>query len=336
MNDYILVQMIFTLLFNYGLLKLFIENAHKLGLMDIPKDRSSHTIPIPRGAGIVFCFILISNILFFYWTSKEHIQCSYVLISLLIIYVLGAVDDIRSVSIKIKLIFMIFISLIAYYDGFVIHSLGNYFGFEFTLGYFALPITVLFLVGFTNALNLSDGLDGLAVSLTIIISSSLFYIGYINNDKLLITLPLLIIVTLIPFLFLNWHPAKIFMGDSGSLFLGLLLALLIVHALKYINPSAILFLGAIPLLDTLLVMERRREKKKPIFTADKNHLHHLLLQLKQNQVFAVLTLIKLQLIFTLIFLQVYNKSDFINVLLFIFLFFIFLKLFDPEIVKKTS
>jgi len=95
-------------------------------------------------------------------------------------------------------------------------------------------------------------------------------------------------------------------------------------------------LGAIPLLDTLLVMKRRREKKKPIFTADKNHLHHLLLQLKQNQVFAVFTLIKLQLIFTLIFLQVYNKSDVINVVLFIFLFFIFLKLFDPEIVKKDK
>jgi UDP-GlcNAc:undecaprenyl-phosphate GlcNAc-1-phosphate transferase len=199
------------------------------------------------------------------------------------------------------------------------------------LGYFALPFTIFAVVGATNALNLSDGLDGLAGSLSVVMLACLLFIGITYNDDILICLPLLLMAPLLAFLKFNWHPAKVFMGDSGSLFLGFTIALLCIYALKYINPSSVLFLMAIPILDTLMVMKRRKQRKQSMLVADKNHLHHILLSFKKNKTFTVKSLIKLQIAFGLIFIQVYDKSDLINLILFIILFFTFFNLFDPRI-----
>ena len=121
------------------------------------------------------------------------------------------------------------------------------------------------------------------------------------------------------------------MGDSGSLFLGFTIAILSIYTLKYVNPASILFLAAIPLLDTLIVIRRRKQRNQSLFVADKNHLHHMLLGFKKDKLFTVSSLIKLQMLFSLIFVQVYDKSDFINLVLFILLFSIFFTLFDPRI-----
>ena len=312
------------------LLKLFIPNAHKFGLLDIPNERSVHKKPVARGAGIVFAFVFLISFFIFNLFSNLETNFFYVYIAMLVVYFTGIYDDMHEIRSRTKFIFIILAAIIAYYDGFAIHSLGDYFGYELSLGWFALPFTVFAVVGFTNALNLTDGLDGLASSISIVILVSLSYLGFIHDDLFLSCIPLLLVASLLAFLIFNWYPAKIFMGDSGSLFLGFTIAMLSIYALKYINPSSILFLAAIPLLDTLVVMRRRRQRKQSLFTADKNHLHHILLKFKKDKLFTVASLIRLQILFALIFIQVYDKSDTINLVLFTLLFFIFFTLFDPR------
>jgi UDP-GlcNAc:undecaprenyl-phosphate GlcNAc-1-phosphate transferase len=314
----------------YVLLKVFVPNAHKFNLVDIPNERSSHKNPIPRGAGIVFGLVFLIGVIIFDYYHKNEITYLYTFFSLLIVYATGIYDDINDISSRKKFFFIIIATIIAYFDGFAIDTLGNYFGYELSLGYLALPFTIFAVVGFTNALNLTDGLDGLAGSISIVILSSLLFIGFSYQDHLLICLPMILISVLIAFLLFNWHPAKVFMGDSGSLFLGFTIGILSVYALRYINPTSILFLAAIPLLDTFIVMRRRKQRGQSLFVADKNHIHHILLNFKKDKLFTVKSLVTIQIVFGLIFVQVFDKYDIINLILFILLFNIFFNLFDPR------
>ncbi|KAB7881993.1 hypothetical protein GA417_13805, partial [Poseidonibacter ostreae] len=148
---------------------------------------------------------------------------------------------------------------------------------QYRILYFVLPFTMFALAGFTNALNLIDGLDGLAGSVSIIILSTFLYIGYINQDQLIIILTSTTITALCAFMLFNWNPASIFMGDSGSLFLGFIISLVAVISIQYIHPITILYLAAIPILDTIVVSIRRIRKGLYPFSPDKTHIHHILL-----------------------------------------------------------
>jgi len=333
---YLLTISLLLFAITFLLLKIFIKNADKFNLIDTPNARSAHKNPIARGAGIVFGFVFLIVSFLLNYFSTESTTYDYVLISLVIVFLTGLYDDLKDISSKAKFFFIILATILAFSDGISINSLGNYFGYELQLGYFALPFTVFAVVGFTNALNLTDGLDGLAGSISIIMLSGLLYIGLQQGDYTLIYIPIFLISLLLSFLWFNWSPAKVFMGDSGSLFLGFVIALLSIYSLKYINPSSILFLAAIPMLDTLMVMKRRRQRGQSLFIADKNHLHHILLGFKKDKQFTVYVLIKLQVLFTLIFVQVYDKSGFINLILFTLLFFIFFTLFDPRMAFRKK
>lgn len=325
-----LIISVVLFILTYILLKVLIKNASNIGLVDVPNKRSAHKIAVPRGAGIVFGFVFILGILIFYFFNNNTFTHTYILLSLFLVYFIGIYDDIKDTSSSLKFLFIIIAACIAYFDGFAITSLGNYFGYELSLGYLSLPFTIFAVVGFTNALNLTDGLDGLAGTISIIMLLGLMFIGVTHDDATLIFIPLLLIASLLSFLLFNWFPAKIFMGDSGSLFLGFTISILSIYALEYINPVSILFLAAIPMLDTLIVMRRRKQRKQSLFVADKNHLHHILFDFKKDHLFTVKSLLNIQIIFVLIFVQVYNKSDIINLALFALLFSVFFNLFDPR------
>ena len=206
-------------------------------------------------------------------TSSE---IKYTLLAILIIYICGILDDLYTLSSKQKLVFIIISSVIVYFDGYQITNIGTFFNISVNLGYFALPFTLFAIVAFTNAVNLSDGLDGLAGSVSTIILSAIFIIGFIYDDNTLMVWSALLISVILAFLVLNWHPAKVFMGDSGSLLLGFVIAILSIKSLNYINPVSVFFLAAVPILDTLVVFRRRIQRGMSPFTADKNHLHHIL------------------------------------------------------------
>ena len=306
----------------------FIKIAPKLSLVDIPNERSSHTKHTPRGAGIVFGFIFILGLGLFNFDLVEEYKLTT--LAIFIVYLTGIIDDLYNIKSKTKFIWVILATVIIFYDGLQITTIGSYFGYEISLGMLALPFTIFAVVGFTNAVNLTDGLDGLASSISIIMLSTLFCIGILNKDMLLIYGPALLMSVLAAFLILNWNPAKVFMGDSGSLVLGFIISIFAIKALSYIDPVSVLFLAGMPLLDTMVVIRRRLQRGVSPFKADKNHLHHILYKFKRNTKFTVNMLIMLQAAFSLMFLQLMHADGIISLALFILLYLIFFNLFDPR------
>ena len=220
------------------LIKLIIKNALKLGLVDVPNDRSMHTRHHPRGAGIgIFLAVFIVEPFFNFNLLLDHyLTC----LAVLFVFIVGVLDDHQDTSPNTKFFVMAFAALLVYFDGIYVSSLGTLFGFDVTLGWLALPFTVFAIVGFTNALNLIDGLDGLAGSVSIVILGTLFGIGYDYDDTFMMMLSGTFIAGLLAFMVYNWNPASIFMGDSGSLVLGFVIGLLVIKSATYIHPVTVL------------------------------------------------------------------------------------------------
>ena len=291
-------EVIFTFVISLILLGLFIRYADQLGFVDIPDFRSSHKRATPSGSGIAFFVAAILVSLF----TDVGIYHNYILtvIAALMVFSLGVYDDLKNLHARYKLYIIAVAAILSFLDGFVITGAGTYFGYTIPFLWLSLPITVFAVVGFTNALNLIDGLDGLAGSICIIILSSLWFIGYQNNDYLLMGVTSIIIPALLAFLVFNWNPAKAFMGDSGSLTLGFLISILGIRALDYVSPVVILYLVAFPLIDTLVIITKRKKYGQPIFSPDKNHAHHVFLNVFNGNVKKTVLLIAfLQIAYTL-------------------------------------
>lgn len=307
--------------------------AKKVGLIDIPNERSVHTHPIPRGAGIAFVLAVFIVLVLF---DLEYLKTYYyIYMAIAIVFIAGVWDDLKCISPKIKFIFIFFSTTILYLNDVAIYYLGTYFGYEFVLPvWLVFPFTFFAIAGYTNALNLMDGLDGLAGSISIVILITFFGIGIEHNDEVLISLSSFFVITLLAFLLFNWNPAKVFMGDSGSLTLGMVIAILGIQAIQYIQPTSILFIVALPILDTFIVMTRRIQRHKSIFTADKNHMHHFLFNVKGDIHYTVIILTMMQIIFSIIGYQISQANNSLSLMLFLLLFYIYLNLFDQRLKRR--
>ena len=322
---------IITSIFIYILIRF----SDKLKLIDIPNDRSMHQVVKPRGAGIAFVLSIFIILVFF--DFDYLINYYHVYLAIIVVFIAGIWDDYKDISPKIKFIFIFISSVLLYINDLAIYSLGTYFGLELILpSWLIFPFTFFAISGYTNALNLMDGLDGLAGSITIVILSTFFAIGLEHKDELLITLSSTFIVSLMAFLLFNWNPAKIFMGDSGSLTLGMVIVILSIQALEYITPASVLFIIALPLLDTFIVMTRRIQRGQSPFKADKNHMHHFLFNVKGDIRYTVTILIMMQIIFSIIGYQVSHANNLISLVLFILLFYIYLNLFDQRLKRRKK
>lgn len=310
-------------------LALFKRYAIQLKLVDCPNHRSTHQAITPTAAGIVFVTsVLLSSLVFDKQFVTDYI---YVYLAILLVFAGGIWDDYRNISPKIKFIFIFFATLLLYFNHIAIYTLGTYFGYTLTLPtVLILPFTFFAISGYTNALNLIDGLDGLAASISFIILTTYMYIGFAHDNELLLYLSSFFIITLLAFLLFNWHPASIFMGDSGSLVLGFVISVLSIEALKYITPASVLFITALPLIDTFIVVIRRKQRNLPIFKADKTHIHHILYSIKKDVPYSVFLLVTLQLIFSLIGYQLSQENNLITLLLFILVLYLSLHLFDQR------
>jgi len=290
------------------MIKVIIVNALKLGLVDVPNARSMHVRHHPRGAGIGFFLAVALVEPFFHFDLL--LENFLTLTAILAVFVVGLLDDHQETTPNTKFLVMAVAGLVVYFDGVGVTTLGTLFGMELQLGWLALPFTLFAIVGFTNALNLIDGLDGLAGSVSIVILSALFSIGYSNDDALMMSMSGAFIAGLLAFLLYNWNPASIFMGDSGSLTLGFVIGVLVIKAAAYIQPVAVLFLIAIPVMDTIIVMVRRKAQGRSMFAADKTHLHHVLYTVfNGNSKKTVLFLATLQAIYSITALQIVDSAD---------------------------
>jgi UDP-GlcNAc:undecaprenyl-phosphate GlcNAc-1-phosphate transferase len=198
-----------------------------------------------------------------------------------IILALGIYDDCRGSVAWLKLLIQLFAAVVLISYGCKVSIITNPFSDHFNLGFLSVPITIVWVIGVTNAINLIDGLDGLAAGVTSIILLTLFLVAYYRGHHVTIVLTLALGGSTLGFLRYNFNPAKIFMGDSGSLFLGFALAAIAVEGSQK-SATAVAFLIPIiamglPLMDTLLAMGRRVTQKRNPFRADNGHLHHRLL-----------------------------------------------------------
>ena len=254
-----------------GLVKRY---APALGLIDIPNDRSTHVNHTPRAAGIGFFLAAASVLPFFHFDLL--LQYGWTFLAIFLVFAIGVLDDHHDASPNAKFIVLIVSTVLLSFNGLVIDDVGTFFGLPITLGWFAIPFTVFAVTGFTNALNLIDGLDGLAGTVSIVILSTFFIVGYQHDDIFMMTISMAFIASLLAFLVYNWQPASIFMGDSGSLTLGFIISVLAVKSLDYLPTVSILFIAALPIFDTLVVMARRKLKGRSMFSADRCHMHHII------------------------------------------------------------
>ena len=319
------VQLFFITIFSYLLVKQVIKHAHDLELLDVPNERSHHCNIIPSGGGIGFVAALFSGVFIFEFSL--FFQYWYLFLSILIVFAMGVYDDRHDVSAKLKFIAIFIAASIMCFNGFSIDTLGVWYGYEIKLiSWIALPFSMFAVAGFTNALNLIDGIDGLSSSVSLIILLFFAFLGFEYHNDLMVIISTFTMATLIGFLFFNWDPAKIFMGDSGSLTIGFIISVLAILSLEHIHPIAILYLTAMPLLDTLIVMLRRIRRNKSPFSPDKTHIHHIMVKFfDMNVKKTVGFLVVLQIVFSSIGYMIVdsiNKNGGVHLPMFAFLGFL--------------
>jgi UDP-GlcNAc:undecaprenyl-phosphate GlcNAc-1-phosphate transferase len=278
-------------LISFVLAPLLRDHAQKLQLIDSPsEERKIHADPIPRtgGVAIFLGFIVAITIPAFLnnpIANIFHDQFPMVIALLLpcfLMFLLGLVDDIWHLKAPTKLSYQILIAVVCFSTTVRITTIFNPFeGANIILGGLALPITICWLVGITNAFNLIDGMDGLSAGSALFATLSMILVALIQDHILVAVLACALAGAIIGFLKYNFNPATVFMGDSGSLFIGFLLAAMAVHgAQKSATVVAIaipMVSFGLPILETLLSMARRFLAGQSIFTADRRHIHHQLL-----------------------------------------------------------
>ncbi len=254
----------------------------KINALDVPDGkRKLHGRPMPRLGGLAMTIGALIPILF--WTSLDRFIVS-ILIGSGIIVCFGILDDIKELGYKTKFGAQLTAAVIVIFLGGV-HFPGCLESLVWSKVFyiaFSLPLTLFFIVGVTNAINLSDGLDGLAGGVSIFTYAGIGCLAYLSNNNLILLICVGVVGAIFGFLRFNTHPAVIFMGDSGSQTLGFMAAVLSISLVQNNPPYSValpLLLAGFPVLDTLTVMTERIIKKQSPFRADKGHFHHRLLRL---------------------------------------------------------
>ena len=283
--------------------------AFHIGALDIPRsdegNRHIHKRVMPKLGGVgIFLAFLVGYMLF------HHQQCflvwfvhfvNSILIGSFIIILTGIIDDIKSIRASRKLLGQLIAAcIIVFYGGILLNNITA-FGYTIDFGILSYPLTIFFIVACTNIINLIDGLDGLSSGITLISCLSLMIIFSLNNSPIIaIILTTALAGAIVGFLPYNFNPAKIFMGDSGSMFLGYIIAVIALLGFKNVTLTSFIIpilLLAIPILDTLFAILRRLINHKPLGEPDKNHLHHQLLKLKLSQKKTVIIIYIVDLLF---------------------------------------
>ena len=292
----ILVVFLFVVL----IMPIIMKIAEHVKALDIPNERKVHKFPIPRlgGLGIFFGFLL-GYMLF----CSQTPQMISILIGSFILILVGSIDDINPIKPLPKFCGQLIAAAIVVYYGNVVMQDVSAYGLYINFGFLAKPITIIFILGVINCLNLIDGLDGLtggiATIFFITISIIISIMGIYNG--LDASLSLIMIGATLGFLVYNFHPAKIFMGDSGSMFLGYMIAVISLLGFKNVTLTSFIvpvLILAIPILDTLFAIIRRLLKGESFAKADKEHFHHQILKMAGNQTKTVLIIYLIQILFS--------------------------------------
>ena len=254
--------------------------AFRVGAVDRPNYRKVHESVMPRIGGLaIFGAFLIGYALLL----PKDSHSTGILIGAAIIILTGFLDDMLEITAKAKVIGQMLAAIAAVtIGGLQIDFINLPFGGQLEFGYLSIPITIIWIIGITNAINLIDGLDGLAAGVSTIALISLAIMAVIMGNPFVTATAAILAASSLGFLLFNFHPAKIFMGDTGSLFLGFMISVLALLGFKNVALVSliipVIMLG-VPISDTFFAIVRRIRMKQPISAPDKSHLHHCLLRI---------------------------------------------------------
>ncbi len=286
-------------------------SALLLGVVDKPDSyRKIHTRAVPRLGGIAIYAAFFLTLAVLYWFVRNQVsdlllarpvQLLGILAGATVAMAMGIVDDVRAIRARWKLLFQVIAATIAWAAGLSINAISNPFGPPLVLGALSFPITLFWFVGCMNAVNLMDGLDGLAAGVCLFVTVTLFLVSLLFTNVLGMLLMAILSGATFGFLLFNFYPARIFLGDSGSMLLGFLVAALaLVSSTRKAETAIALLIPVValgvPIFDTSLAIVRRWYKKLPLASPDRQHVHHVLLSMGYSQRRAVLLLYSVTLL----------------------------------------
>ena len=271
--------------------------AQHLGAIDKPDERRINKVPIPRMGGIGIALGLVAAVavqvagtkllgwptVFVPHMQLQGVDYKLLTVAVVIVFLTGAIDDVRNLKPRQKLLGQILAACVAAASGLVIGNVANPFTAELIpIGWLAYPITVVYLVAFTNVINLIDGLDGLAAGITAISCAAMFYLSYEAHQIDAAVLACILAGCCLGFLRYNFNPASIFMGDCGSNMLGFLLGVIALLGVNRVAAATTLIvplvIAGLPIIDTFAAIVRRRLGHTAISQADTGHIQHRLIK----------------------------------------------------------
>ncbi len=322
-NIFVFLALAVAFLIAFAATPMVISLAHKVNAIDVPKDkRRIHKKPTPLMGGLAIFYGFIVSVLCFATLDRET---AGILIGCVVIVIVGIIDDITDMKAIIKLLCQIIAASIVVYSGVRIEHFANplsqWFGPPYIVLNFwvSVAVTIFWIVGVCNAVNLIDGLDGLAVGVSSIASLCMLALTLISNNLNVAIITAAVAGAGFGFLPYNFNPAKIFMGDTGALFLGFILACISVQG--FLKLSAIisfaipLLVLGLPIFDTLFAIIRRLLTGRSPMSPDRGHLHHRLLDMgfSQKQTVAILYTLTMVLCLTAVVISIrgYRRGVFL-------------------------
>ncbi|MDD2469516.1 MAG: MraY family glycosyltransferase [Bacilli bacterium] len=295
--------------------------AIHIGAVAKTNERTVHKGLMPQLGGLaIFLGFLLGYILF----SKQTIEMNSILIGSFIIIIIGLIDDINPIKPKYKIMAQLISAAVIVFYGKILLQDISAFGYYIDFGLWAYPITLFFIVSMINAINLIDGLDGLAAGISSIFFLTIGIIAFIINKSggLDIILSFIMLGSTLGFLLHNFYPAKIFMGDTGSMFLGFIISVIALLGFKNVTLTSLIIpilILAVPILDTFFAILRRLINKQPISHADKQHLHHQLMKMKFSHRTTVLIMYYIDALFAFTSIVYVLKDAKLGIFLYIIL-----------------
>ena len=296
----VFVIVIVTLLTSLILVPIIKKVAIHVNAMDEPNARKIHKVPMPRLGGLA---IYLAFVLGYMLYGEVSTQMLSILIGGFLLILIGFIDDIKSVPARYKLVVQIIAATIVVLYGDLSFSEVSVFGYKIYFNEFWGSLaSIVFIVAITNAINLIDGMDGLAAGISSIYFLTIAIIAFILNriGGLDVIISLIMLGATLGFLVHNFPPAKIFMGDSGSLFLGFMISVIALLGYKVTTFTSLIVpivILAIPIFDTIFAILRRLLKGQNIGVADKEHFHHQLLKMRYSQTKSILIIYAIDIAF---------------------------------------
>jgi UDP-GlcNAc:undecaprenyl-phosphate GlcNAc-1-phosphate transferase len=276
----------------------------------VPDERKVHTGVVPRVGGIAMVIGAIVPMLL--WVPMDQ-ALSGLLTALAVLLLFGTWDDSRDLDYRLKFLGQLLAALIVVYVGYIKIAVFPFAGLDPVPDVVSIPITIVFLIGVTNAVNLSDGLDGLAAGIAFLSLCGVALLAYLADALDIVLMCFAVAGVVFGFLRYNTFPARVFMGDTGSQFLGFVIAVLAVALTQSVNtalnPLLPLFLVGLPIIDTFMVMYQRIRAGRSPFSPDKNHMHHQLLALGMKHYEAVSFIYLTQILFVVCGVLLRYESD---------------------------